>query len=165
MFKGFFYKRTCTLRRSSYTVWLDRKYCGWNWSKIWTNTLHHIILTFIYIENVVILVLLIVLLWSPKILFDRWFIDFSVHGDWQKKNIYLQRWVYELQLFLWIFIRSAYLNFFGKVRFAPFQSSVFLWLFNCIPSTTLYSINPSLMSCNWDGVIMYHLKVTSTTKW
>ena len=37
--------------------WLDRKYCGWNCSNIWTNTL-----TFIYIENVVRPVLFAVLL-------------------------------------------------------------------------------------------------------
>ena len=34
-----------------------------------------------YIENIVKLVLLVVLLWPSKILFDRWFFDLSVHGD------------------------------------------------------------------------------------
>ena len=46
---------------------------------------------FIYVENVVRLVLFVVLLWPPKIWFDRWFFYFSVHGDRQRNNIYLQR--------------------------------------------------------------------------
>ena len=49
-------------------------------SNIWTNTS-----TFIYIENIVRLVLFIVLLWLPKSYFDWWFY-FSV----QRNKIYLQ---------------------------------------------------------------------------
>ena len=48
---------------------------------------------FIYIENVIRLVLFIVLLLPPKILFDQWFFYFSFHGDQQRNNIYLQCWV------------------------------------------------------------------------
>ena len=57
------------------------KLCNQN---TWTSTL-----TFINIENVVKLVLF-VLLWQPKIWFDQWSFYFSVHGDWQRNNIYLQ---------------------------------------------------------------------------
>ena len=86
-FKSFFYKRTWMLHRSSYIFWLDSKYCRWNCSNIWTNTL-----TFIYQENVVRLVLFAVLLWPPNISFDQWFFYFSIHGEWQRNNIYLQCW-------------------------------------------------------------------------
>ena len=45
---------------------------------------------FIYIENVVKLVLFVVLSWPPKIWFDRRFFYFSVLGDRPRNNIYLQ---------------------------------------------------------------------------
>ena len=44
---------------------------------------------FIYIDNVVRLVLFI-LLGPPEIYFDWWLFYFSVHGDQQRNNIYLQ---------------------------------------------------------------------------
>ena len=47
---------------------------------------------FIYTENAVRVVLLVALLWPPKIYFDRWFFYFSVYGD-RQRNIYLQRWI------------------------------------------------------------------------
>ena len=47
---------------------------------------------FIYIENVIRLVLFIVLLLPPKKFFDQWFFYFSFHGDQQRDNIYLQCW-------------------------------------------------------------------------
>ena len=36
-----FFKRTCTLRHSSYIFWPDSKCSNWNYSNIWVNTLHH----------------------------------------------------------------------------------------------------------------------------
>ena len=36
---------------------------------------------------------IVVLLWLPKIYFDWWLFYFSVHGDWQRNNIYLHCWV------------------------------------------------------------------------
>ena len=41
------------------------------------------------------LVLFVVLSWPPKIWFDRWFFYFSVHGDQQRNNIYVQRCIYK----------------------------------------------------------------------
>ena len=68
------------------------KLCSGN---IWTNTL-----TFIYRENVVRLPLF-VLLWPIKILFDQWFFYFSVHGGWQRINIYMQHWCKCTPLISW----------------------------------------------------------------
>ena len=66
-----FYKRTSMLCHSLYIFWLDRKCCGWNYCNIWTNTLR-----FIYIENVIRLVLFVVLLWPSKIYYGWWFFIF-----------------------------------------------------------------------------------------
>ena len=52
-----FFKRTCTLRHSSYIFWPDSKCSNWNCSNIWINTLHHFN-GFFFIENVKKLVLL-----------------------------------------------------------------------------------------------------------
>ena len=53
----------------------------------WQNLNQYI--KFIYIDNVVRLVLFI-LLGPPEIYFDWWLFYFSVHGDQQRNNIYWQ---------------------------------------------------------------------------
>ena len=59
----FFYKKTCTLRHSSYIFWLDKKYCRLNCnSNSWPKAL-----TFMYIGNGIRLVLFVVLWLPPKI--------------------------------------------------------------------------------------------------
>ena len=51
---------------------------------------------FIYIENVVRLVLFVVLSWLPKIWFDRWFFLFLFMVAGRGINIYLQRWTIDV---------------------------------------------------------------------
>ena len=59
---------------------------------------------FTYVENIIRLVLFVVLLRPPKFSLTVGFFYFSVHGDRQRNNIYLQRCIVYIYKCMYIYI-------------------------------------------------------------